>query len=421
MGARPQGCDTPAPAHEPTTIAIPTEYPTLRAAIEAACNGDTPLLSPGIHAMCDLRIPAAGLIARSLNPLDSLLVRDTVLDGSGCEAVWAAIRFTTAEGAAPSHLEGVTVSDSPNHDIMIDSASPVIDHCAIVRNNSGGIYDLYAAPTIRHCLIAYNHAPGRSGEGGGIYLMGEIWNPHRCKSRIIGCTLLGNSANSYGGLFVDLCEATVRNCLFTGNRAEHNGGGAGFSESSTVGNCLFIGNRADIGGGVVVLTHTGTGKSESIDVDFTNCTISGNTALEGGGLGVDNFAHARLDNCIIWNNTPSTTRRGSPPAVDYFYTDDEERLRPGTGNLSIDPLLISVRSLLAVPAPGSPCIDSGDPSIQDQISDWPSAWPPNYPNGARSDMGAYGGKNNLDDLERAGRRRRRSALLRHQPQPPGEL
>jgi len=49
--------------------------------------------------------------------------------------------------------------------------------------------------------------------------------------------------------------------------------------------------------------------------------------------------------------------------------------------------------------PGSPCIDTGDPSVEDSLYDWHPRWPDWYPNGARSDMGAYGGPGNSGWLE----------------------
>jgi hypothetical protein len=40
----------------------------------------------------------------------------------------------------------------------------------------------------------------------------------------------------------------------------------------------------------------------------------------------------------------------------------------------------------------SPAIDSGDPAIEDGISDWHPQWPAGFPDSPRSDMGAYGGR-----------------------------
>lgn len=49
--------------------------------------------------------------------------------------------------------------------------------------------------------------------------------------------------------------------------------------------------------------------------------------------------------------------------------------------------------------PGSPCIDTGDPSIEDALYDRHPRWPDWYPDGARSDMGAYGGPGNRGWLD----------------------
>lgn len=59
-----------------------------------------------------------------------------------------------------------------------------------------------------------------------------------------------------------------------------------------------------------------------------------------------------------------------------------------------DPLFRSFRGYDYLLAPRSPCIDAGDPAIEDRISDWYRWWPDWYPNAPRSDMGAYGGAGN---------------------------
>jgi hypothetical protein len=75
----------------------------------------------------------------------------------------------------------------------------------------------------------------------------------------------------------------------------------------------------------------------------------------------------------------STRREGTPQAVRH---------------IDADPIFRSYRRFDFLLAPGSPCIDTGDPSIEDGISDSHPRWPRWYPNGTRSDMGAYGGPGN---------------------------
>ena len=71
----------------------------------------------------------------------------------------------------------------------------------------------------------------------------------------------------------------------------------------------------------------------------------------------------------------------------------------GYGNIVEDPHFGTFRGLKYVLGPNSPCIDSGDPAIEDRISDWHPRWPNWYPNGPRSDMGAYGGPGNIGWLK----------------------
>lgn len=66
----------------------------------------------------------------------------------------------------------------------------------------------------------------------------------------------------------------------------------------------------------------------------------------------------------------------------------------GDGMIDEDPLFMTFHGFDYLLDVGSPCIDSGDPSIEDGISDWRPRWPEWYPNGPRSDMGAYGGPGN---------------------------
>jgi hypothetical protein len=62
----------------------------------------------------------------------------------------------------------------------------------------------------------------------------------------------------------------------------------------------------------------------------------------------------------------------------------------GVGNIDEDPLFISYHGFDYLLRRGSPCIDTGNPYVEDGF-DWPN-W---YMNAPRSDMGAYGGPGNV--------------------------
>ena len=128
-----------------------------------------------------------------------------------------------------------------------------------------------------------------------------------------------------------------------------------------------------------------------------NCTISENAAIgtltNGGALYSDSTSSPTLSNCILWGNTPDEVFDGGGAPVFAF--SNIEGGWPGVGNIGADPIFRSFRGFEFLLAPQSPCVDTGDPAIEDRISDWHPRWPDWYPNGPRSDMGAYGGFGNI--------------------------
>jgi len=171
-------------------------------------------------------------------------------------------------------------------------------------------------------------------------------------------------------------------------------GGAGIQcerGSPTLSNCLIIDNLAapgHEGGGVYCLNGSPL---------LENCTIVNNHAEAVGG-----GAHCRawygyqsepeFVNCVIWNNTPEQI--GLEDAAAIVSYSNIQRGWPGIGNIDVDPLFATFGEYQKLLGPGSPCIDRGDPARSDQVYDTHPAWPPAHSNGARSDMGAYGGEQN---------------------------
>jgi hypothetical protein len=66
----------------------------------------------------------------------------------------------------------------------------------------------------------------------------------------------------------------------------------------------------------------------------------------------------------------------------------------GAGNIDARPRFVTYRGFDYVLHPDSPCVDSGDPAIEDDVYDADPRRPAGIVNGARSDMGAYGGNYN---------------------------
>jgi hypothetical protein len=100
-------------------------------------------------------------------------------------------------------------------------------------------------------------------------------------------------------------------------------------------------------------------------------------------------------NCILWNNTPQQIGGLDNGSINIIYSSIQDGW-PGVGNIDMDPLFYSkpIRGYEYLLTPDSPCIDTGDPRIEDRLFDRHPEWPGWYPDGARSDMGAYGGPYN---------------------------
>ena len=188
-----------------------------------------------------------------------------------------------------------------------------------------------------NCLIANNSAGLFGGAFFG-YGYGSGTYPV-----LINCIIVENSAWTAGGLYLsDECSPSLTNCIIAGNVATHTGGGVYCTSSSPV-------------------------------VD--NCTITGNTAENGGGIACHSNwmitpAEPVLTNCVIWANTPDAIYNHpyDPGYPVFTYCDIEGGGWFGTGNIDADPVFRSRAGFDYLLAPGSPCIDVGDPTIEDGIS-----------------------------------------------------
>jgi parallel beta-helix repeat protein len=321
-------------------------------------------------------------------------------------------------------------------------SSPTVNNCTfrgnITHGYGGGIYNgsSYSTLTVTNCTFSGNSA---EDSGGGIYNGSSYGTP-----TVTNCTFSGNSAEVSGG---GICNgtrgtSTITNCTFSGNSAEVSGGGMynGYSSTPTVSNCTFSSNTAWDGGGMhniesspIITNNTffensalfGGGMNNEDNSSptvincvlngnsaqfygggvynwfhstptFTNCTISGNSAQYYGGGMLNWQSSPIITNCILWANIGGSIYNvASIPIVTY---SNLEGGYTGEGNIDTDPRFVTFKGFEYLLHPKSPCVDAGDPAIEDALYDWHPKWPDNYPNGSCSDMGAYGGPGNINWL-----------------------
>ena len=265
-------------------------------------------------------------------------------------------------------------------------STPVITNSEISRNSSyyygAGFYcDSYSDPFISGSTISDNSA---TRTGGGIYCV-------NFSSPVFeNCELSGNLTHDDGGGIYIFSESpiTLSNCVISGNEAYDDGGGICIITGSlSLDNCIISSNYAGDSGGGIFSYNTG--------LTIINCTFSENASERGGGGFYGYNSPAVIINCILWNDSPQELY--FPSGSPNIYYSDVQGGWSGEDNIEKDPLFISssFHGLEYLLQPSSPCIDAGAPAIEDRLYEWHPLWPEWYPDGARSDMGAYGGPGNI--------------------------
>ncbi len=209
----------------------------------------------------------------------------------------------------------------------------------------------------------------------------------------------------------------IENCLFHHNRAlfdayyPASGGAIALRNSSPViSQCEFINNNSKYGGGIMCYDNSNPEINRNLFYNnsamndggvleiWNNCNpyVENNTFVlnsamsNGGAVDIYDSSNPQFINNIFRENSGNTGNQISVTSndcnVDFEYNDiegGEAGIGPygiGNGvyenNIDADPMFADVLALNYHLSYGSPCIDTGDPTIFD-------------PNGTHSDMGAY--------------------------------
>ncbi len=204
---------------------------------------------------------------------------------------WGSIIFRSGS-SHNSQLSYSVITGAAGSAINCYWVDVTISHCTIINNTAnwgGGIYISYANPTISHCYVAGNQSVNN---GGGIYCT-------RSSPTISYCTVIDNSCNiggagsgrGGGGICVNHSSSpTIEYCVVQDNYSAESGGGISINDDChpQISYCDITGNSADTSGGGIYVNAV----SNPI---ILYSSITGNGAPKGGGI------------CILGNSIPTIT------------------------------------------------------------------------------------------------------------------
>ncbi|MEO6500462.1 MAG: right-handed parallel beta-helix repeat-containing protein [Jatrophihabitantaceae bacterium] len=289
------------------TLSVPSSYRTISAAIAAARNGDTVVVSPGTYRE-NITIVGKRITVRSVSGPGVTVIagnpgRTPVMIQNIPAGTMTLQGFRIVSGSAPSGQGGgITIANY---------ASPTIRGNELVanRSNDGAGILVY---NHSHPTITGNNIHGNTAArfGGGVFaVIGS-------SPKVIGNTISGNRAYGGGGIYLedDVAHPTYRSTPsvtgnnITSNVASQAGGGIMLRTgvNALIAKNTITGNSSPYGGGIEVET---TGSTPRI----TGNTVTGNSALtsaawpgSGSGGGIAVFGRSRpiiSHNSIIGNRT----------------------------------------------------------------------------------------------------------------------
>ena len=308
-------------ALNPVTHQVPSQYPTIQAAIDACISGDEILVAPGIyHEVLDY-------LGKSVAVRSSGGAFVTTIDATGLGD--AVVSFDLAEDSG-AILDGFRITGGIGNGtpslrfgggVYINGASPVIKRCIIsgnVAHAGAGIFAIVGAPTIEDTIITQNHSHGCTTSGVG----GSGFTSCYSYSTLIRCRVTDNSHEGYlsgGGASFVGGMSTMQSSLVARNTATYGGGFRASSCSFAVVCSTVTDNVATNKGGGIHLSGT------SGNINMSNSILWGNSAPNSPQVFASSTASA-------WISTSCIEGGFSHPNATNIYTVDPVFIDRTAGN-----------------------------------------------------------------------------------------
>jgi predicted outer membrane repeat protein len=323
---------------------VPSDFPTIQAAITASSDGDVIEIAAGTYHEFDISPLQKAITLRGATHGDGLPATTIDSQGQG-----DSIMGFIGEGndTIIEHLVFTGASGKGWAPVTMFHAHPTMINCTFRDNVStgigGGVYNLNGAPSFIDCRFVNNTA-----NWGGGYACWETGQPDH--PLFLRCTFSGNTA-VLGGAFANQRSSPVLvECVFRDNIAtEH--GGAFFNEGTDccehwfsdviMERCVFEQNTAAESGGAICNSTFGT-------TTLDGCTVADNAAgLEGSAIASSTATMAILTGSTVCPNTGTIDQLSGPTDLDGTNVIHDVCLADCAGDITGDGD-VNVSDLLAV-------------------------------------------------------------------------
>jgi hypothetical protein len=318
------------------TLHVPSQYPTIQSAIDAASSGDAIQVAPGTYVE-NVDFKGKAVTVESTDGPGS-----TILDGGQpVDPDYGSVVLFQGDETWDSVLRGFTLTNGTGtyHEftpldydgymggaVFCNDASPHITGNIIEENTAsfgGAIACIHsgALPLLEHNVILDNHGVF----GGGIACVSDA------DAVISNNRIEGNEAfDTGGGLYFWFASPSVNGNFITGNAVTFGGGAACIDASPVMANNVFLANQAEYGGGV----YCGFDSSPRI----VNSTFHDNLSDHGAAL-CSWSSSPSAENSIFYNGEGSEGPEILIGTTSYpsTFTVSHCNVKGGQASLEVEP------------------------------------------------------------------------------------
>lgn len=199
-------------------LLVPSEFPSVQAAHDAAVAGDRIVLEPGTYAASDWQLSKSVTITSASGPIATIVTAETK------GAAIRAFAVSKVSASTPVRIERISFVGCAQN--LVNSAALDLDRCRFLRNGGPG--------TFGGAVLA---------QGGAVL-------------RLSRCSFEDCRADGGGAVAVVADSLAASDCIFLRNSAIWDGGPSEGGAVHMVGaagefnSCTFVGNAASIGGAI---------------------------------------------------------------------------------------------------------------------------------------------------------------------------